>query len=239
MKQLVAGFIALLWPAPCVCCGGESCGARALCDECWALLEVRDGARCPQCDRMHPSPDFGMTRCGRCITTPPAFDGATALYDYAGPAGDAIRAAKYGGRIDGLIAVVRRVDMDLPDGLRDDRPDAVLPVPSHSRRRRERRIDAPMVIGRRVATNLAVPYRSSWLHRERHTVPQAGLGDGARRRNVRRAFRASPRVRGLDILVVDDVVTTGATADAAARALRTAGARRVRLFAAARVECEG
>jgi len=114
------------------------------------------------------------------------------------------------------------------DGLR---PEAVVPVPLHGSRVRERGFDPVYALARVAAQALGAPLAARALVRTRATPSQTGLDRAARRRNVSEAFaapvRARPRLRGAEIVLVDDVVTTGATLNEAAAALRAAGAARV------------
>lgn len=114
---------------------------------------------------------------------------------------------------------------------------AVVPVPLSGKRRRERGFNQAERIARAVATSAAIPLWGRILVKMRDCPPQAGLSISARRKNVASVYRASiPRsLRGRDLLVVDDVLTTGATAEAAARALRRAGAGAVDVLTLARV----
>ena len=114
---------------------------------------------------------------------------------------------------------------------------ALVPVPLSGKRRRERGFNQAEVIARAVAKNAAIPIRDRLLVKKRDCPPQVGLSASARRKNVASVYRASiPRwLRGRDLLLVDDVLTTGATAEAAARALRRAGAGAVDVLTLARV----
>lgn len=116
-------------------------------------------------------------------------------------------------------------------------PAVVVPVPLGRRRRRQRGFNQSAAIGRRLARRLGCGYVPRGLRRRRETAPQAGLGIEARRRNVAGAFVASTRrVAGKRVLLVDDILTTGATVQAAAAALLRAGAKRVDVMVAARAD---
>ncbi|MCB9534756.1 MAG: ComF family protein [Myxococcales bacterium] len=233
MLEIIRGFVRLTWPRRCAACG-EPCADAWFCGVCGPLVAPRDGPRCVTCDAALPT--LGPAhRCGRCLERPPPFERAWGVFDYAGPVGDAVRRGKYGREIACLRAVARVAAAALPDDLRAEPPDRVVPVPLHPRRLRQRGFAPPLVVAHAVARALRVPLARRALRRVVDTPEQAGLGDTARRRNVRRAFRAQG-VDGLDVLVVDDVLTTGATAAAVAEALRRAGATRVRVLAAACVD---
>lgn len=122
-----------------------------------------------------------------------------------------------------------------PATLDVERPTLVVPVPLHARRLARRGYSPPLRIAAHLCRALDLPLARRRLFRVRDTPEQAGLDDAERRRNLRGAFVAR-RVTGHDVLLVDDVITTGATIDAAARVLIDAGAVRVRAVCGARVE---
>lgn len=233
MLDVIRGFVRLTWPRRCAACG-EPCADAWFCGTCGPLVAPRDGPRCSTCDAALPSPGPAH-RCGRCLSRPPTFDRAWGLFDYAGPVGDAVRRGKYGREVACLRAVARVAAAVVPAELVQAPPDRVVPVPLHPRRLAQRGFSPPLVVAHAVARALRVPLGRRALRRVIDTPEQAGLGDKERRRNVRRAFRAQG-VEGADVLVVDDVLTTGATATAVADALRRAGATRVRVLAAACVD---
>lgn len=114
--------------------------------------------------------------------------------------------------------------------------DALVPVPLDRGRERERGFNQAALLAERLGSALRRPVRPRWLERVRPTPPQSALSAAARRDNVRGAFRAARAAAGRHVLVVDDVLTTGATVAECARALRAAGARTVGVVTVARVE---
>ncbi len=229
-----------LLPAPCLGCG-QPLPARGialgLCVRCRAALspcscEAREA--CAVCARplaAHALPED--YRCGACRERPPAFDRLLALWSYRPPLDSVVRGLKFG-RLDYLGGHLAAA---LADGLGDRLAgfDRVVPVPLHWRRRLTRGYNQAKQIARPLAARLGLPYASP-LTRWRATPPQSLLGKADRLANLRKAFRV-PRpgqVRGLRILLVDDVATTGATLDAAARTLKNAGAAAVTALVAGR-----
>jgi ComF family protein len=179
-------------------------------------------------------------RCARCVRKPPAFDAAIAAVIYRYPMDILITRAKYNGD----LAVARMLGIVLsekvaPQVFRDKNVspiDAVIPVPLSALRQRERGYNQATEIARVVATRLKVPLRAN-LMRSRETEKQADLNFKARIHNVRGAFSAATLDRalaGLHILLIDDVMTTGATLNEAAKALKAAGATRVTVAVVAR-----
>ena len=229
MFGVLQGFLGLTFPVDCLACG-ELTGGEAFCEVCRRLVSPRVGPRCGRCDT-------GISGvhafCGRCLGEPPAFERAFGLFDYIGPVGDAIRAGKYDARPEALPAVAALLRAHLPPSLRAAPPGAVVPVPLHPKRLARRGVDVPAMFARTVARALRVPCAPRALQRTRDTRPQAGLSERARRENLAGAFGPGRGAMPRDLLVVDDVMTTGATARAVAAALRAAGAERVRVLVAA------
>ena len=204
----------------------------SLTDRLFDLVFPRSCAACAE-------PCSGDAFCGACRADLEALPDSLGLFDYAGPVGDAVRAAKYDGRPEAMPAVAAEVARALPRALRDDPPQWVVAVPLHPRRRARRPLDAPGLLARAVGRSLGARVERRGVVRLRDTPPQAGLSALERVANVQGAFAAHSRVAGLDVLVVDDVVTTGATLQAVADALMRGGAARVRAIAAAGVAPRG
>jgi ComF family protein len=191
---------------------------------------------CPRCGLPYP---FGVEPglCGPCRSGPRYFRRARAESPYLDDVRLSLHALKFGGR--------RRIGSVL--GQRAGRSwvargdlggaSAVVPVPLSPRRLRERGFNQAELIARAVAREAGLPLRRRILRKTRERPPQAGLSAAARRKNARSAYRARlPRsLRGKTLLLVDDVLTTGATAESAARALLAAGAGAVDVLTLARV----
>ena len=196
---------------PCAACGRRAAGPHGACGPCRTRFA-------------DPATGGAETSSGPCAVAV-AWCGP-----YDGPYRRAVRALKYGGRRD----VARPLGHAVAERVRAERwPVArVAHVPLHPARRLRRGFDQAEVLGRRVATELGVPFRPS-LRRLRPTRRQARLEGRARQANVDGAFRSAP-VPPVPVLLIDDVLTTGATTAACAAALRGAGARSVRIAVACR-----
>jgi ComF family protein len=196
-----------------------------------ALLDLVFPSRCPACgeDPAPPSPFCALCD-GAIEPAPDAGDGIQAGALFGGPIADAIHALKYAGRADAAGPLGRWLAgrVRVPDDA------AVLWVPLGAGRRVERTYDQAMLLAASLARASGRPLVRGALRRVRETPPQVGRDRSARERNVAGAFVASPAVAGRTLLLLDDVVTTGATVEAASRALREAGVRRVHVAALAR-----
>ncbi|HSA88651.1 MAG TPA: ComF family protein [Burkholderiales bacterium] len=198
----------------CFLCRG---GARALlCAACDADLPRLAGARCPRCALDSPRGEV----CGRCLSDAPHYDATVAALAYEFPADALVHALKFRGEL-ALAGVLGAL---LCEKISDLEIDHVIPVPLSATRLRERGYNHAAEIARHL-----VPRKLdlALCERSRDTPPQMELPLAERRRNVRGAFRCTRALAGASVAVVDDVMTTGATLDEVARALKAAGAARV------------
>jgi ComF family protein len=191
----------------------------------------------PRCKRCATRVPAGVSVCGACLTSPPAFDAALTGVDYAHPWDHLIARFKFHAALDLASPLAHRLACareaaDLPV------PDMLVPVPLAAARLRERGYNQAWEIARRLARRLRCPADAHLVLRLRDTPHQLAFRQDRRAANVRGAFAVEPtrlaELRGRRIALVDDVMTTGATAAEIARALKQAGAAAVEVWVAAR-----
>lgn len=237
-EHALATALPAAWPRTCGVCG-RWC-RQAWCHDClgrFAPLRVR----CPGCAlplAVNLSPGL---RCGTCLRQPPAWDQAVTVFDYGFPWDRTIAALKYGDQpelarplADLLASAVRAMGEAPPV----EPVDWVLPVPLAPSRLAQRGYNQAWELARHVAGRLGLPARADGLQRLDGEQHQVGASRGQRLQQLRHAFWVQPgqgpALAGAHVALVDDVVTTGATAEAATLALRSAGVASVQLWMLAR-----
>ena len=209
--------------------------------DCTLCGEARDGLVCEGCEAALARMESACARCaiplanggpcGRCRAQPPHFDHAIAALQYRFPVDRLVQGFKYAGD----LAIGRWLAERLLGTVRGhERPALLVSPPSTVERLRERGFNPALEIAKVVSRGLGVPCAIEGLVRARSTLPQPGLGRIARERNLVDAIVSPLHLGGLHVAIVDDVMTTGATANAAARALKGAGADRVSVWVVAR-----
>lgn len=228
---LVELAVARLFPARCVLCLDDGQPPSLdLCAACEADLP-RDLPACTGCAVPLPTADAFL--CGDCLGRPRDFDAAFAAYRYEHPVDWLVRRAKYGGD----IAAARVLGTLLGRRLRAGHPlhvEALLPVPLHRAREAQRGFNQAIEVARAAGREVGLPVVSDVGRRWRDTAGQAGLDASGRRENVRGAFDLVRPLRQRRFAIVDDVLTTGSTAEELARVLKRAGADWVEVWAVAR-----
>lgn len=221
-------------PAPwlfalrCLVCGESGANGRDLCAACSSALPFQ-GASCLRCALPLPRSDT----CGSCLQRPPPLAEAHAVFDYAFPLDRLLPRLKFHGDLAaGRVlaqAMAARCAL-LP------RPDAIVPVPLHRARLRRRGYDQARELAAPLAHALHLPLLDQALQRRRTTSAQSLLDAASRQRNLRGAFEVSgAQPLPAHVVLVDDVMTTGATLHAAAHTLLAAGVQRVDAWVCARV----
>jgi ComF family protein len=224
----------LLFPPLCIACR-VPVGEAGFCASCWSGITFLDGPGCACCGLPFPVALEGENVCAACLARPPAFDSARAIFVYDQTSRGAVLALKHADRLE-LVPGFARWLSRIGRAVLDD-SDLVVPVPLHPFRLWRRRYNQAAELARRLARDRKLSYANA-LARSRPTPSQGAMASAkARRRNVLGAFKVPDpaRVAGRHVLLVDDVLTTGATVEACARALKRAGAKRVHVLALARV----
>lgn len=207
-----------------------------VCPACLAEIAPLSAPGCRQCGKnWREAEDSADGRCLSCLANPPAYSGTVCASAYEGAARELIHLLKFGGVTSAAEFWATRLAEC--SGQLPEAPEVIVPVPLGRRRQRQRGFNQSGEIARRLARKLGCAHVPRGLQRRRETVPQSGLDLAHREKNLHRAFIGNRRrLAGRSVLLVDDVLTTGATARAAAEALRSAGARRVMLAVAARAD---
>jgi len=217
-----------LLPGACLLCETQSRKNALICHDCRLDLPAITGA-CLRCGRSLPEDAI----CAACLHQPPLFDRVLAVHTYQYPVADLVRAMKYQQKI--LLA--REAGESLSELLllkRPPLPECIIPVPLHRHRLCKRGFNQALEIARIVAKRLQVKLDRQALIRVRSTLPQFDLSPQQRIKNLKDAFGLSRPLHYRHIAIVDDVITTGATANEMARLLRTTGVTKIDVWAYAR-----
>lgn len=219
----------LLFPSRCPLCGTASDrhAANPVCRPCWNTIRRYEGPACFVCGI--PLPSSHASRCARCLACAPDYSRVYFFGIYEGALRKAIHLLKYQG--------IRRMSKPLY-GLLNLIPlpgvDAVVPVPVHKSRLKQREYNHAALLAYHVAKKKGIPILLDILHKKTETPPQAGLDARLREKNVRGSIVALHPATNMHVLLIDDVVTTGATVNECASALIGAGASEVSVLALAR-----
>jgi ComF family protein len=241
LRRAGSAALDLLYPPVCLACRCAIGAQGGLCPKCWSAMRFIER---PYCDRLGTpfETDLAPSEGGRflspaAVADPPVFTRARAVARFEGPARILVHRLKYGDRGELAPPMGRWMARAGADLL--DEAELLVPVPLHRLRLAQRRFNQSVALARTVAQISGVPTRCDLLVRPKPTPPQVGLTRRLRAQNVQGAF-AVPRDRRIDLagrrlVLIDDVMTSGATLNAAARVLLRAGAGQVDALVFARV----
>ena len=232
LKKIGEAVADLFFPPRCMVC--QRLGAW-LCTGCMAEIEMIHPPVCHQCGLPLDAHDTE-----RPCRIPPPLDGLRAFAFHSGPLRDAIHDFKYRDLTALAVPLGRLMAGAWPALDGEYHPQAVVPVPLHPRRQRQRGYNQSALLARELAAALQIPLLDGVLRRVKATAPQVDLDAEQRRINVQDAFRCQAgSMAGRAVLLVDDVCTTGATLASACRALKEAGASSVLAYTLARARSPG
>jgi ComF family protein len=237
IAQALAPLVDLVYPPRCPACGAGIAAQDGLCPVCWSGLILPGEPCCALCQRpfrQDEAPDGAI--CAPCLADPPRHDGIAAATLYGPTSRTLVLAFKHGRRIAMAPMLARLIAARLPalDGEW-----LVVPVPLHPLRLWKRGYNQSALLAREIARVRGQTLLVDGLVRRKHTPPLGGLGRLARSRALSGAIAVNPRrmalIKGRRIVLVDDVLTSGATSDACVAMLKRAGAQQVVIACFARV----
>ncbi|WP_067680114.1 ComF family protein [Tsuneonella dongtanensis] len=237
LREGIAPLVDLVYPPRCPLCGAAIGAQTGLCAACWSELRIPGEPSCARCRRPFGEIDPGEGAvCGPCIADPPRHDGIAAGTLYGEGSRKLVLAFKHGRRIALAPMLARLIVARLP---KLEGEWIVVPVPLHRWRLWTRGFNQAALLGREVAAMTGATLIVDGLMRTKRTPALGGLGRKARKRTLSGAITVDPRraesLKGAQVILVDDVLTSGATSDACVAALKRAGAAKVVVACFARV----
>ena len=237
LREAIAPVVDLVYPPRCPLCGDGIEAQSGLCGACWSELAIPSSLACAGCQRpLVAKPDQPQLQCGACLSAPPRHDGVAAATFYNDASRKLVLAFKHGGRIAMASMLARLMAARLP-AL--DESALLVPVPLHRLRLWRRGFNQSALLARELERLGRGKLMVDALVRTKATPALGGHGRKERAAILSNAIVANPRrsadLRGRDVILVDDVLTSGATSDACVAALKSGGANRVTISCFARV----
>lgn len=226
----------MLYPPKCALCRVPVDAAHTFCGECFVRLHFIAAPQCECCGLPFSHASEVALRCGDCLTKAPPYALARAALVYDEVSRPLVTRLKYGDQLHLAPLLARLMGQAGAAVLKE--ADWLIPVPLHWRRRVRRRYNQSLVLATHLGQQYDVPVLADGLQRIRATVPQVGLSRSQRQRNVASAFQmkeqSRPIIAGKTLVLIDDVMTSGATLHACTKALSAAGAAEIRILTLAR-----
>lgn len=235
LRQIVRPALDFALPERCPACGAISADGAKFCAGCWAQLRFMNPPWCAGCARPFAFEQDEGALCATCLTDPPLHDGIRAAVAYNDVSSQIALRLKYSGKVGLAKLVARQLVRHLPE----DRSDIIVtPVPLHWTRLWSRSFNQSALIAQELSRLGGMTYRADLLLRTKRTPSLRGLSRKERQKTVAKAFVVNPvrreSIAGSRIILVDDVLTTGATSDGCIKALKKGGAGWLQLFCWAR-----
>lgn len=224
---MLTSILHLAFPQSCLLCAGPDSGRPGICRPCLQDLPWHLHDTCPQC----VLPSQHNLLCGQCISHPPAFDATFSLFRYQFPLSGLLQQFKYRQ----LLTLAHTMGNLLVEHMpRKPVADCLIPMPLHQKRLQERGFNQSMEIAKVVSAHLHIPVDFRACKRVRPTPPQASLPYKQRIRNMQGAFECLTTLQDMNVVLIDDVMTTGASLNALAKTVKAAGAKHVECWVIAR-----
>ncbi len=225
LTKLLKQTAQLLLPYCCLLCESTCQQPYLICQDCETLL-LDQQTRCIQCG--YPC---ATQYCGQCLKHPPAFDNTITFGSYAGPLRLLLSQLKFYER----LAVAKTIGTLMANQLKNaEAPECLIPIPLHRKRLRQRGYNQALEIAKMLKQQLKIPLNHTSCRRHKATAAQATLPAKFRRKNVHDAFSIISPLPYRHVAIIDDVITTGETANAFAKQLKKQGIQQIQLWCAAR-----
>ena len=228
-NPLIAAATNLLFPPRCTLCAGDVDVAHSVCIDCFTKLNLIAPPECARCGSPFAYDMGADAVCAECLQSPPPYNAARAAMQYDDASRKLITRLKYADKQDLVPTLAKQIWRS--GAALCAQADYIIPVPLHPKRLRERKFNQSALLAYGLSDLCGVPVMADGLLRVENTPPQASLERAERLKNVKRAFRVNHKraklLRGASILLVDDVITTGATIHACSKALLGASAKAV------------
>ena len=237
VPAFLAPIVDLVFPPRCPLCGEGLAAQTGLCAACWAELAIPGQPSCASCQRPFDAATPSGTICAPCLASPPRHDGIAAGTLYNAASRKLILAFKHGHRIALAPMLSRLIAAQVPDDVGRDW--LVVPVPLHRWRLWSRGFNQSALLARELAAATGAQLLVDGLVRNKRTPSLGGLGRRARSRALSGAIAVNParanQLASANVLLVDDVLTSGATSDACVSVLKRVGAQKIVVACFARV----
>ena len=229
----------VIFPPQCLGCGEilHPYRRQLFCPDCKEKIKFITGNLCPVCGTIFPDSPAPSHLCGNCLENKTYFSCARAVVSYETIILHSIHQFKYGNNISvGALLASFMADFSFPDVDFTDYS-LIVPVPLHIKRLRQRGFNQSLILAHALAKKWQIPVNFSLLKRHKFTLTQTGLNKTERKQNIEGAFEVSSKknIAGKNVILIDDVYTTGATINECAKTLTISGAQKVTVLTLARV----